>query len=185
VIQRLLTSLRALSSLPEDRLGSDVGKRLAADCADALRLELDCPQQDLTSDQRRVLSNLSDLLESERWGEIGEAVRSACELRGYVTEAELQRAYSESVGLLLLSDFEAFGLPISFGPRGVSTRTRSTRRRQDEGRDGAGVAGGSQGAPRGRGRARTPSGSSSSGGSCRGSRSIRSTAWRPRTGRSR
>src|SRR5437868_6636380 len=33
-------------------------------------------------------------------------------------------------------------------------RTRSTRRRSDEGRDGAGVAGGSQGAARGRARAR-------------------------------
>jgi hypothetical protein len=78
VIERLLTSLRTLSSLPADRLGSDVGKRLAADCADALRLELDCPQQELTPDQRRILSDLSDLLESERWGEVGEAVRSAC-----------------------------------------------------------------------------------------------------------
>ena len=78
MIERLLTSLRALSLLPADGFESDLGKRLAADCADALRLELDCPQQDLTADQRTILSNLSDLLESERWTDAREAVRSAC-----------------------------------------------------------------------------------------------------------
>ena len=78
MIERLLTSLRALSSLPADGFDSDLGKRLAADCADALRLELDCPQQDLTPDQRRILSTLSDVLESERWAEVSESVRSAC-----------------------------------------------------------------------------------------------------------
>lgn len=39
-------------------------------------------------------------------------LRPACELRGYVTEAELRKAYAESAGLLLLSDFEAFGIPV-------------------------------------------------------------------------
>jgi hypothetical protein len=78
VIERLLTSLRALSSLPAESFESDSGKRLAADCADALRLELDCPQQDLTPDQRRILSDLSDVLESERWDEVGDAIRTAC-----------------------------------------------------------------------------------------------------------
>lgn len=39
-------------------------------------------------------------------------LRHACELRGYVDEAALHRAYAESSGLILLSDFEAFGIPI-------------------------------------------------------------------------
>jgi glycosyltransferase involved in cell wall biosynthesis len=39
-------------------------------------------------------------------------LQSACELRGYVDEAELRRAYAESLGLFLLSDCEAFGIPI-------------------------------------------------------------------------
>ena len=37
---------------------------------------------------------------------------SSCELRGYVSEAELRQAYAESLGLFLLSDCEAFGIPI-------------------------------------------------------------------------
>jgi glycosyltransferase involved in cell wall biosynthesis len=39
-------------------------------------------------------------------------LRPACELLGYVSEAELQQAYAESQGLFLLSEFEAFGIPI-------------------------------------------------------------------------
>ncbi|MBX6313214.1 MAG: glycosyltransferase family 4 protein [Isosphaeraceae bacterium] len=39
-------------------------------------------------------------------------LRHACDLRGYVEEAILRRAYAESQGLFLLSDFEAFGIPV-------------------------------------------------------------------------
>lgn len=39
-------------------------------------------------------------------------LRHAIDLRGFVAEAELRRAYAESHGLILLSDFEAFGVPI-------------------------------------------------------------------------
>jgi glycosyltransferase involved in cell wall biosynthesis len=39
-------------------------------------------------------------------------LRAAVDLRGYVSEPELRRAYAESRGLLLLSEFEAFGLPV-------------------------------------------------------------------------
>ncbi len=39
-------------------------------------------------------------------------LRPVCELRGYVAEPELRRAYAESRGVFLLSDYEAFGLPI-------------------------------------------------------------------------
>ena len=42
-------------------------------------------------------------------------LRSACELRGYVDETELRRAYAESRGVMLLSEFEAFGIPILEG----------------------------------------------------------------------
>jgi glycosyltransferase involved in cell wall biosynthesis len=38
--------------------------------------------------------------------------RPACGLRGYVSEPELRQAYAESQGVFLLSDYEAFGLPI-------------------------------------------------------------------------
>ena len=39
-------------------------------------------------------------------------LRGDCELRGYATERELCAAYAESLGLVLLSEFEAFGIPI-------------------------------------------------------------------------
>ncbi len=42
-------------------------------------------------------------------------LRPACELRGYVGEGELRRAYAEAAGVFLLSEFEAFGLPILEG----------------------------------------------------------------------
>jgi glycosyltransferase involved in cell wall biosynthesis len=39
-------------------------------------------------------------------------LRPACDLRGYVDEVDLRTAYAESQGVFLLSDYEAFGLPI-------------------------------------------------------------------------
>ena len=39
-------------------------------------------------------------------------LHSACELRGYVSEQELRHLYTGSQGLVLLSDYEAFGMPI-------------------------------------------------------------------------
>ncbi len=64
MIQRFVTTLRALAAIDPDRLKQSEGRRLAGDCADALRLELDCPQEDLTADQRRALADLNGLLES-------------------------------------------------------------------------------------------------------------------------
>lgn len=55
-----------------------------------------------------VIGNRS---ESTR-AQIPESVRHAIELRGYVSEAELLSTYARSAGLMLLSDFEAFGVPI-------------------------------------------------------------------------
>ena len=39
-------------------------------------------------------------------------LRGAVELRGYASEHELSVAYADSLGLVLLSEFEAFGIPI-------------------------------------------------------------------------
>ena len=64
MIERLVTTLRALADLPPGAVETEEVDRLAADCADALRLELDCPQQELTAGQRRSLVALGDALES-------------------------------------------------------------------------------------------------------------------------
>ena len=65
MIERFVTSLRALAALPAGELHTAPARRLAADCADALRLELDCPQQDFTPGQRSVLRRLGDLLDAD------------------------------------------------------------------------------------------------------------------------
>jgi hypothetical protein len=61
-------------------VNTSAGLRLRGDCADAVRLELDCPQQSLTPDQRTTLSRLSDALEESRTpgGEVIAATRAAC-----------------------------------------------------------------------------------------------------------
>jgi hypothetical protein len=74
VIDRLITSLRELSALSAAELTTHSAERLRADCADAVRLELDCPQQSLTPAQRAALSRLSDALEE---GTSGRSMREA------------------------------------------------------------------------------------------------------------
>jgi glycosyltransferase involved in cell wall biosynthesis len=54
-----------------------------------------------------VIGNRSDQIAEH----LPATIRWACDLRGYISESELRKAYAESQGLLLLSDFEAFGLP--------------------------------------------------------------------------
>jgi glycosyltransferase involved in cell wall biosynthesis len=58
-----------------------------------------------------VIGNRSDQVHDH----LPPAVREACVLRGYVDEEQLRRAYAVSRGLFLLSDFEAFGIPILEG----------------------------------------------------------------------
>ena len=58
-----------------------------------------------------VIGNGSDAAMSR----IPEELRPFCELRGYVTEAEVRQAYAESQAVILLSEFEAFGIPILEG----------------------------------------------------------------------
>lgn len=65
MIERLTASLRQLGALDDDELASPRYAGLRGDCADALRLELDCPQQSLTPAQRIALTRLSDALESD------------------------------------------------------------------------------------------------------------------------
>ncbi len=55
-----------------------------------------------------VIGNKSD----QSLALIPRELRHAIDLRGYVDEATLRLAYAESAGLILMSDFEAFGIPI-------------------------------------------------------------------------
>jgi uncharacterized protein DUF3565 len=63
MIERLRTSLFALHALTPRELIEPEHEHLRGDCADALRLELDCPQQTLTSAQREPLARLRELLD--------------------------------------------------------------------------------------------------------------------------
>lgn len=87
MIDRFVTTLRALAALPAPALASPAGRALVADCADATRLELDCTQQDLTPVQRASLRRLSDALEAEPASarDIHDAVRDACRTLGIGT----------------------------------------------------------------------------------------------------
>jgi hypothetical protein len=83
VIERLATTLRTLAALPPAALRAPDARRLAADCADALRLQLDCPQQELTQAQRRVLRRLGDLLDADPpAAELPGAAAAACAALG-------------------------------------------------------------------------------------------------------
>jgi hypothetical protein len=72
MIERLAAGVRELAH--------SRGARLRGDCADAVRLELDCPQQMLTAAQRVALCELSDVLEQngESGAETIVAARRAC-----------------------------------------------------------------------------------------------------------
>jgi hypothetical protein len=65
MIERFALTLRALATLPSSELRTTEGRRLAADCADAVRLVLDCPQHELTVHQRRTFRALGDVLEDD------------------------------------------------------------------------------------------------------------------------
>jgi hypothetical protein len=78
MIERLTSTLRDLAALSAADLAADASARLRDDCADAVRLELDCPQRSLTPAQRAALSRLSDALEDGTSGQsMLDAVRSA------------------------------------------------------------------------------------------------------------
>jgi putative acetyltransferase len=64
MIERLTANLDILARSSPAELSSEAGRRAMADCADAIRLELDCPQQELTAHQRELLVALGDLLDA-------------------------------------------------------------------------------------------------------------------------
>jgi hypothetical protein len=89
MIERLTMGLRRLASLSVRDLDDAAGARAIGDCADAVRLELDCPQQALTAPQRLALSRLSDQLEQSESPrtELVAAARRACLALGLTTLA--------------------------------------------------------------------------------------------------
>jgi hypothetical protein len=92
MIHRLVTTVTALAApdaVPDERL--------VADCADAVRLELDCPQMDLTPAQRTSLRRLGDLLEdaSASPARIAVAAREACTVLGIAPGAGDDVAHDE------------------------------------------------------------------------------------------
>jgi len=64
MIDRLVRGIRELSVLGPEELASKRTSNARADCADALRLELDCPQQALSSHERNALRRLDAELEA-------------------------------------------------------------------------------------------------------------------------
>jgi hypothetical protein len=84
MIERLVTSLRELAAASPAEVASDATARVRGDCADALRLELDCPQQSLTPSQRSTLVRLSDVLDDQATPafELLTAVRAAVDALG-------------------------------------------------------------------------------------------------------
>lgn len=65
MIERLVTGLQALSALPPAALAGDGAASARGDCADAVRLALDCPQEELGVGERRALVELFDVLEGQ------------------------------------------------------------------------------------------------------------------------
>ena len=93
MIERLTTNLNALARLSPAELDSERGRRIAADCADAIRLELDCPQQELTAVQRERLSALGDQLETSSHNEaVVRLASAACHVLGVRPAIEFRRA---------------------------------------------------------------------------------------------
>jgi hypothetical protein len=65
MIERLRTTLLALAARPATAPTDDAVAHVVADCADALRLQLDCPQQELTPRERAALHDLREVLDEE------------------------------------------------------------------------------------------------------------------------
>lgn len=84
MIERLLATLPAVAALDGAELDAAAGRRLVADCADALRLQLDCPQQDLTPAQRASLHRLAELADAADapGPELRRAAHAACAALG-------------------------------------------------------------------------------------------------------
>lgn len=84
MIERLHSTLRALRRLSAEELESAATASLRRDCADAVRLELDCRQLELGPSAREVLEHVSDLLEPAevRGAQLAAAIRAAAAVLG-------------------------------------------------------------------------------------------------------
>jgi hypothetical protein len=84
MIERLHAGLRALVQLSPEELEAAGSESLRRDCADAVRLELDCRQLELGVSAREVLGRLSDLIESSAvpGAELASAIRAAVAVLG-------------------------------------------------------------------------------------------------------
>ena len=84
MIERLHACLRALSQLSPEDFGAAGSESLRRDCADALRLELDCRQLERGESAREVVGRLSDLLETpgSSGAELAVAIRDASAVLG-------------------------------------------------------------------------------------------------------
>ncbi|MFL5613959.1 MAG: hypothetical protein ACJ796_09900 [Gemmatimonadaceae bacterium] len=85
MIDRFVTTVRALASVSPSQLGERDGRELVADCADALRLELDCPQQDFTAGQRASLRALDAALAGGSAEDVRSAAAETCAALGIMT----------------------------------------------------------------------------------------------------
>lgn len=63
VIDRLRSTVRALGTLRADEIGRPEHEALRRDCADSVRLQLDCMQADLVASERYAFERLHLLLE--------------------------------------------------------------------------------------------------------------------------
>jgi hypothetical protein len=82
MIDRFVTTLRALASVSPSARD---GRELVAECADALRLELDCPQQDFTAHQRKSLRALDEALAGGSAEDVRNAAAKTCAALGITT----------------------------------------------------------------------------------------------------
>ena len=98
MIDRLTSTHRELAVLSADELAANATIRLRDDCADAARLELDCPQQALTRAQRTALSRLCDALEESTSPQaLVEIVRDADSVIGLAEPASRARDTPDEV----------------------------------------------------------------------------------------
>ena len=71
---------------------------------------------DVFAEVRRTFPGLQLVVAGNKSSELANRlpadIRRHCILMGYVAENELRKLYQEAAGLMLLSDYEAFGLPI-------------------------------------------------------------------------
>jgi hypothetical protein len=65
MIERFVSAVRTLARTPAAVLGDPSSRGLRADAADAVRLQIDCMQQELTPAQRGALHRLEELLDAE------------------------------------------------------------------------------------------------------------------------